>query len=146
MRLKRFLFPWERLYFILDANSDSNPFRKGEYALLRYIRKEPMLEDQDAARPNSQRNHAAELKVLAGAVAGAPFYSLSQLIFPSPRSVFRLEPSPPVYAHPNVVIDILWQISQLPGRFEVVCILAVVFTVLTVYRYRRPGSLGDVVA
>jgi len=49
IRLKRFLFPWGRLYFVLDASSDPKPFRKGEYPLLRHIRKEFIHEDQDSA-------------------------------------------------------------------------------------------------
>jgi hypothetical protein len=71
-------------------------------------------------------------------VAGALLSTLHQLIFLWRFPQF--EPSQRVSAHPNVVIDILWQISLLPGKFEVVCILAVVFTVLAVYRYRRPGA------
>jgi hypothetical protein len=35
LRLKHFLFPWGRLYFVLDQNEKL--FGRGEYPLLRYI-------------------------------------------------------------------------------------------------------------
>lgn len=38
--LNRFIFPWGRVYFALDENLDVNPFRRGDYLLLRYLRKE----------------------------------------------------------------------------------------------------------
>ena len=138
IRLKRSLFPWGRLYFILDANSDPNPFRKGEYPLLRYIRKEPMLEDQDAEKWNSQKDRAAKLKLVAAAVAGALFYVLWQFFYSWRFS--RFGPAQPVHAPRHDVIDILLQISQLWGKFEVVFILCVVFTFLAIYKYRRPDA------
>jgi hypothetical protein len=141
IRLKKLLFPWGRLYFVLDANLDPNPFRKGEYRLISYLRKEPILEDHDAAKSNSQKAHAAELRQVIAAVAGVLVYILSQLIFPRPpQSVFRLEPSPPVYAHRHIAIEIAWQISQLLAKFEVGCILFVVFTFLAIYQYRRADA------
>ena len=47
IRLNRYLFPWGRLYFALDANLKLNPFREGEYSLLNQIRhamEEPSFE------------------------------------------------------------------------------------------------------
>jgi hypothetical protein len=43
VRLNRFLFPWGRLYFVLDKNINFNLFGEGKYPLLDYIRdnKEP---------------------------------------------------------------------------------------------------------
>ena len=37
IRLKRFLLPWGRLYFVLDANE--KPFGRGNHPLLRFIEK-----------------------------------------------------------------------------------------------------------
>jgi len=132
MRLKRFLFPWGRLYFILDG--ELNPFRKGEYDLLRYLRKEPIIEDQDAAL---SKNRAKQRQVIA-AVAGALFYIISQLFFSWRFS--RFGPPQPVHPPGPVVIEFLLQISQLWGRVEVVFILGIVFTVLAIYKYRRPDA------
>ena len=46
IRLNRYLFPWGRLYFLLDQSSNPNPFGKGEYPMLRYIRKHLIRGDQ----------------------------------------------------------------------------------------------------
>lgn len=136
MRLKRFLFPWGRLYFILDG--ELNPFRKGEYDLLRYVRKEPIIEDQDAEKWNSQKARAAKLKLVAAAVAGAFFYLVSQLFLSWRFS--RFEPPQPVHSPGPVAIEIMWQISQVLTSFEVLCIGSAVFTLLAIYKYRRPGA------
>lgn len=55
IRLRRFLFPWGRLYFALDANLGANPFREGKYALLDFIRdrKELILERHGSAEQSS---------------------------------------------------------------------------------------------
>ena len=37
IKLNHFVPPWGRLYFVLDRNAASNPFRRGEYPLVRYI-------------------------------------------------------------------------------------------------------------
>jgi hypothetical protein len=36
IRLSRYLFPWRKLYFVLDRNRASNPFRR-DYALLNFL-------------------------------------------------------------------------------------------------------------
>jgi len=128
MRLKRFVFPWGRLYFVLDANSDPNPFHRGEFPLLRYLRKEPILESPAAAESATR----AKLRQVIAAVGGALFSSLWQLFYSWRFSQF--EPSQPSSAHPNAVVDILLQIL---GKFEVTFILCAVFTFLAIYKYRR---------
>jgi hypothetical protein len=42
LRLNRFIFPWGTLYFALDANLNANPFRRGDYPLLRHLKKVPV--------------------------------------------------------------------------------------------------------
>lgn len=37
IRLSRTVAPWGRLYFVLDPKLRSNPFRRGEYAILNYL-------------------------------------------------------------------------------------------------------------
>jgi hypothetical protein len=128
MRLKRFVFPWGRLYFVLDANLDPNPFHRGEFPLLRYLRKEPILEPPVAVESTTR----AKLRQVIAAVGGALFSSLWQLFYSWRFSEF--EPSQPVAAHPNTVVDILFQIL---GRFEVTFIFCVFFAVLAIYQYRR---------
>jgi hypothetical protein len=121
MRLKRFLFPWGRLYFVLDANSEPNPFRKAEFPLLRYMRKEPIRE----AAPESVTR--AKLRQVIAAVAGA-LAGLLHITFSRPV---------PQERSPNAVIEIVFQIFQLLEKFGVVYIFFVVFTLLAIYQYRR---------
>jgi hypothetical protein len=40
IRLNRYVFPWGRLYFALDPSYEMNPFRRSDYGLLRYLRKQ----------------------------------------------------------------------------------------------------------
>ena len=123
MRLKRFVFPWGRLYFVLDSDTEPNPFRKSEFPLLRYMRGEPIREAQAAAESTTR----AKVRQMIAAVAGA-LASLWQLTFSNP---VPQEPSP------NAVIEIVVQIYQLLGKFEVVCIFFVVFTFVAIYKYHR---------
>jgi hypothetical protein len=130
MRLKRFVFPWGRLYFVLDKNAHPNPFHRGEFPLLRYLRKEAISEVPAAAESPNR----AKLRQVIAAVGGALFSSLWQLFYSWRFSQF--EPSPG-NAHPNTVVDILFQIL---GKFEVTFILCVFLAVLAIYQYRRPNA------
>ena len=121
MRLKRFVFPWGRLYFVLDANSEPNPFRKEEFPLLRYMRKEPIRE----AAPESATR--AKLRQVIAAVAGA----LAGLLY------MRFSRPAPQERSPIAVIEIVFQIYHLLEKFGVGYIFFVVFTLLAIYRYRR---------
>jgi hypothetical protein len=131
MRLKRFVFPWGRLYFVLDAVSDPNPFHRGEFPLVRYLRKEPILEAPAAAESTTR----AKLRQVIAAVAGALFSGLWQLFYSWRFSEFE----PPRPAHPpgSVAIEIMRQISEVLTSFEVACIGFVVFTLLAIYKYRQ---------
>jgi hypothetical protein len=134
IRLKRFLFPWGRLYFVLDANLDPNPFHRGDYPLLRYLRGEPVVEDPQAELP---KNRAKRRQVFA-AVVGALFYILSQL-FVSWR-LSKFEHAPPIRPPGPAWFEILWQLSQVLTSVEVLYIAAAVFTFLAIYQYRRPDA------
>ena len=134
IRLKRFLFPWGRLYFVLDANLDPNPFHKGDYPLLRYLRGEPVVEDPQADLP---KNRAKRRQVIA-AVVGALCYILWQL-FVSWR-LSKFEQAPPVRRPGSAWFEILLQISQLLTSVEFLYIAAAVFTFLAIYQYRRPDA------
>jgi hypothetical protein len=47
VRVNHFLWPWGRLYFVLDPNLESNPFRSGNYPVLRWL-KEHQRESDDS--------------------------------------------------------------------------------------------------
>jgi hypothetical protein len=135
IRLNRLKFPWGRLYFVLDASSDPNPFHKGEYALLRYINKEPISQEQDWS---PAKDHRVKFKLLIAMAAGALFYGLSQIILPS--SVSQPGLSQPEGSHRPVLIELLERGVRLLGNFEVILVLSAVFVFLAVYRRRRPDA------
>jgi len=57
IKLKKFVFPWGRLYFVLDKNRESNPFRRGLFPLLRYLNEEePYTNSQSSAVPTEPRS------------------------------------------------------------------------------------------
>ena len=41
IRFEHYVFPWGRLYFVLDENKELNPFREGRFVLLQYIQDVP---------------------------------------------------------------------------------------------------------
>jgi hypothetical protein len=135
MRLNRLMFPWGRLYFVLDANSDPNPFHKGEYALLRYINKEPIPQHQERSPANDR---VLKFKLFIAALAGAFFYSLLRYILPSTISQDQL--SQPAGSHRPVLLEVSERILSLTGNFEVTLVLSAVFVFLAVYRRRRPDA------
>jgi hypothetical protein len=53
IRLKRFLFPWGRLYFILDKSTESSPFRRGEFPLVRHINREELQKEGQSSVQSS---------------------------------------------------------------------------------------------
>ncbi len=135
IRLKRLMFPWGRLYFVLDASSDPNPSHKGEYALLRYINKEPIPQQQERSPAN---DGVVKFKLFIAALAGALFYSLLRYILPGTSSQSRL--SQPVGSHGPVLLEITERILSLTGNFEVTLVLSAVFVFLAVYRRRRSDA------
>jgi hypothetical protein len=135
IRLNRFVFPWGRLYFVLDASSDPNPFHKGEYALFRYINKEPIPQQQER-RPANDR--VVKFKLLIAVLAGVLFYVLLRYILPS--TVSQGQSSQPIGSHRPVLLEISERIVSLAGNFEVTLVLSAVFVFLAAYRRRRPDA------
>lgn len=139
LRLKRFLFPWGRLYFVLDSATDPNPFREGTYPLLRLLNKKS-IPQKDVPRTATQEGPpktAQRLKLLSSAVAGALFYTWTRVL--SPQSGSR-QPAHVVYLHEPSVIRVQNKLVQLLHSNGVVLVLFVVFGFMTIYRNRKPES------
>ncbi len=53
VKLKRFLFPWGRVYFVLDGSLFDNPFRKARSELIEYVadRMKGLEKSQSAKAP-----------------------------------------------------------------------------------------------
>jgi hypothetical protein len=81
LRLRRPIFPWGRLYFALDENLDPNPFRRGDYRLLRFLRSERVHEFEQiekAALPGKKIGRAYGLAFAVGMASSFLFAYLSQ--------------------------------------------------------------------
>jgi hypothetical protein len=144
IRLSRFVFPGGRLYFVLDANSNPNPFRKGEYPLLNYFRDAPSIDRQkathvgpqesDAARRERGKDRSIMLKLVVVAVAGAFLSILSQILVPPASQHLS---APPVPTQGPQLVRILFRVTTLFSRFEIQLAFFVVLVFLAVYRWRR---------
>jgi hypothetical protein len=77
VRLKRPIFPWGRLYFVLDKNLRPNPFRPGDYALLQYLRNET-ISPQPPENPTQNRALRANGLVFVAGIASS--FMLNYLI------------------------------------------------------------------
>lgn len=69
VRLRRFLFPWGRLYFVLEKNTESNPFKPGEFPLVRYLNREELRKERQSSVPSST-SAPSNLRLLLVAVIG----------------------------------------------------------------------------
>jgi hypothetical protein len=67
IKLKQFVFPWGRLYFVLDKNTEPIPFRRGEFPLVRFLNKEEHHErGQNAFHVSGSRSAGLRLYLVAG--------------------------------------------------------------------------------
>jgi hypothetical protein len=137
VRLNRFLFPWGRLYFVLDAKSTLNPFRTEEYPMLRYLCKRAVAENHDSTGEITQNSHVLGLKLLGGAVLGALFTGILRLVAGSSRSSQLPEL---VYAKRHPIFEVQWQVIHLLGNDAVVLVISTAFAFLALYRSRRLDS------
>lgn len=128
VRLKRKVFPWGRLYFVLDG-SLSSPFQTGEYRLLNYIR------DYKASKPDDRASAALRgpkplppvQKLFLAAIAGIVLNGLFRLLqrFALPYSP-ALHPGSPGSRGLEVFLS-----------FKAQAIFTVLLICLALYRRRR---------
>jgi len=78
IRLKRFVRPWGKLYIVLDESSSSNPFRKGEHALLHYLGNGLRQHENEGQNPESVGRFSSNYGLLLGASTGVLFYLLGR--------------------------------------------------------------------
>jgi hypothetical protein len=136
IRFNRLLFPWGRLYFVLDANLNANPFGKGDFALLRYLRGEPIR--GLASHELDSTGGANSLRMLGAAAVGAFSELILRLILPSSGSV--VEPTQPASGHRSAVFEIVWQVTQFLWSPRMLLVFCVVFVVLSVRKRRSPEA------
>jgi hypothetical protein len=128
VRLRRFLFPWGRLYFVLDPNLQPNPFRRGDYAILNFVR-HGQLPRSDAPKSNAGRQPLAWAKLGAAGLAGVAM-CLLQIYLNPPSGLDRGRPHSPF-------LDAQYKLSDALNRPEVGAIFTVGFLVLSIRARNR---------
>jgi hypothetical protein len=135
IRLNRFVPPWGRLYFVLDRNQASNPFRKGEYALVRCIRNEAAPPPRHTPEPSASSTPILQFQFVAAGTAGV-LISLFRIAVSGPtsgRSV--LEPARQVFPSSWSMLLRIQFLLATPPAAAAIC---TIFTILAVRgRHRR---------
>jgi hypothetical protein len=128
VRFRRYFPPFGLLYFVLDANSDDNPFRLGSYPLLRYLGGEtPHVQStpEEFSRPES-RNRASKLFGVAAVGALVTF--------------MRIYLSGPVFQKTQIQPRFLGIVAQLFRTFDNPTVALIVVFILSVLAIRTHDS------
>ncbi len=140
VRLTRPVFPWNKLYFVLDARPRVSPFTLGDSLLLEYL-KYPghPYKQEPSAIPPPPRSLSNRALLLVG-LAAAPFGFLIRFLLPPlppyPFNAVPLNPSLPVLVFEN--FERLY--FRLTSSFPAALALCALFIALTVYRRRGPDA------
>ena len=135
--LNRFVSPWGRIYFVLDRNLNPNPFRPGEYALLRYLRKEP-VQKEESVKSSLVEDRRLKFKLVTAGAAGVlvPLLWLFLIPRPIPRSVLERPWDFGKAAWVEVPLRAFHLLNSFPGAL----VVFVIFVLLATYRWRRPNA------
>jgi len=136
VRLNRFVFPWGRLFFALDADLNPNPFRPADYASLRCLRKEPLPQELVSVTPLGGRILVLNLR--SGGILGVLLAIALRIVVPRPSHGSVLEQ--PLNIGKHIWIDTLIRINHLVTTFPALFGFLVLFVLLATYRYRKPDS------
>ena len=139
VQLNRFVFPWGRIYFALDENLNSNPFSRGDFALLRYLRKESVGDESVATRSSTASDRSLKLKLLIAGLAGVLFNILAH-IFDStnPMHLSVFERPFPDKLPPDAALPL--KFFQLIGTFPGVLVPFALFLFLVIFRPRQKNA------
>lgn len=139
MRLNDFLLPWGRLYFVLDCNMNPNPFKPGDYALLRFLINKGVA--QGRGRPPSTgttEDRLLKLKLVTVGLAGAMLSCIWRIaLSPARYQSVLYQPS---FAGQSALIVAQVKFMHMFANFPTVLILVGSFVLLAVYRRDRPGA------
>ena len=130
VRLKRFLFPWGRLYFVLDG--PSVPFQK-EYRLLNYVNATlPVVDDGSRAPLSEASERRNTARAGMAALAGVVVYFLTALLQGWLKSLMHASVMAGPSTQPFPV--------ALLARFEFRLACFIVFACLAWFRRRQPDA------
>lgn len=142
LRLNRFVFPWGRIYFALDANLNPNPLKRGEYPLLRYLNKESFECAPAPAVSHSASDRSLKLKMLNAAFVGVLFSIALHILNLTPPRQSVMEPPFPgnLPANQPILIAAFLRILQLINTLPGLLIWFALLVILTASRYRKPDA------
>ena len=139
LRLKRFVWPWGRLYFVLDRNLNPNPFRSGDHPLVNYLRKEPVLRDKLPSKASLGNDHTLKVKLVSAAILGGIVCLLWLILAPKPTPTSVLEkPFDP--GKPVAWVTLTVRALHFLNTFPVIAVLFGMFLFLAIYRWRRQDA------
>lgn len=136
VRLKRFVFPWGRLYFVLDRNLNSNPFQPGDYALLRHLRRERVLVEDATPSSRSDDDRMRRVKLVSVGAVGAVVSLLGHIFMPRPGPQSVLDP-PFEPSKPAAWFTQPFEAYHFLSTFPIIQILFAILILLAISRRRR---------
>jgi hypothetical protein len=138
LSLDRFILPWGRIYFVLDQNTNLNPFRRGDYPILRYLKKEPVPSGTEPAEPIGVKDRSLKLNLLIAGAVGAIFSSFLHVVIPSRTPGFPLEQ--PLAPNTPLIITLPARVFHMLNTPPMLTILLAIFILLAMFRYGRKDA------
>jgi len=136
IKLKRFVLPWGRLYFVLDKNRESNPFRRGVFPLVCYLNKEELHTDsQNSAIPS--KPSSVSLRLLLSACVG--ILSCLMTLYLTPGDLLQGSLPKPTANMPTLLKILFQFVGWFHAPVAQVVAIAVI-TFLAVRRRNRPEA------
>jgi hypothetical protein len=135
IRLNRFLPPWSRLYFVLDPNLESNPFRRADFAVLRLLKEQSELEGGRGPEIRPRNDAGLDVKLLTAGVAGLLVSVLRISLAKSATAPALVNTA----RQPGLIYGPV-RFLQLLGDARIAPVVLLALVLLTIYTRRRPGA------
>lgn len=137
IQTSKYLFPWGKLYFVLDDKSNLNPFGKGEFPLVKRLsnRPHPSAQAANAAQDKLVPGVRLKLRFVLAAIAGFTLETASQMLTPRRGSIY----TPTSSQLPYWISSVLRATRTLESP-EAVFGFAIVFICAALLTYRRRSS------
>ena len=134
VRLNRFIFPWGRLYFALDADSNPNPFRPADHALLRHLRGE-ISQEHDSV----DKGYSKGIGLLTMGAIGALTSATLHWVVQTPPSLLE---SLKHQRHDGlpIWITVPMFVYNLLGAFPLLLVFFALFVSLATYKRHEPNA------
>jgi hypothetical protein len=142
LRLRHYVIPWKRLYFVLDVPPGQNPFTRRGSALLAYVRSRTDKRHQDSPQFETVAHTASAVSTLVAGLAGAISYCLAHVFLPALKKTSVLEQSP---SRGNPAASVFFTVQRgiaqvVAHSFELTLVFFAVFILAAVYQRRQPSA------